>query len=477
MLRRRNLRRWPLLVAAVIGLFGLLLTVGGFPGDSAAAAAQPLPADLAPVMRDLEPMSHPVTALEAWQQESAPGVGAATVFGDDDRLPVLDTTQPGWRTIVLLLIYNQYGELDGACSGSMLNYNVVLTAAHCLYSSGNYVGSVLVAPGASPYSAPFGVASAVRMAVAKGWAEGNGLLSGIGPVPPSPYDFGLVFLDDAPFGNQIAPYLTVANVPDSYFARADVEIATAGYPGDKVTGSMWTASSFEYAFDGDYLYTALDIYEGQSGSPIYTLTTTDGGGYVFSVVSGGNARYNRSVRFTEPVIQALNRYCESEGCTIHSALLSDSYSLDAWRFCTSSWSCSSGPEPLRIGSRVYVNFTLAPGPAAAVHVEAYFNGVSYQSIDWGSPPYPADSVFYVQEPGLGAPTSAGTLELRVWVGKSYAGSISAEVSANNTPTPTATRTPTPTPTRRPANPTNTPSSTSPRPTVGFRVIAAGIGRD
>lgn len=252
------------------------------------------------------------------------GATAATVFPPDDRFYVSDTTRPGWRTIAHLILVDGGGNIEGECSGVMLNFDVVLTAAHCLYNGGLWEGGVLVAPGDRPGPAPFGVGVGVDLGVPNGWISGVGKFDPDKPVPPSPYDYAIVHLDTHPWAGTLGPYLEIANVPDSYLLRSDVALATAGFPGDKPFATMWATSTYVGSVDTTYLYTDLDIAPGQSGSPIFTLSEADGVGYIFSVVSAGNAYFNRSVRFTAGVVSALHNFCEPRGCTFGYHLISDS---------------------------------------------------------------------------------------------------------------------------------------------------------
>lgn len=266
-------------------------------------AESPLPDALQPLSHGLAPIAD---VGGAWQNlQEAAGVTAQTVFPPDDRIPVQDTTAAPWRSVAWLALYDRPGHLSGTCSGSMVGFNVVLTAAHCLYDGG-YVDSVLVVPGATPNSAPFGVADAYRFAVPKGWGEtGNRL-----------YDFGLVFLDGAPFKNYASPYLTVAAVPDSYLADPNLVIATAGFPGDKPAASMWFTAGFDFSYDNTFLYTRMDAYPGQSGSPIYSLNQASNEVLLVGVFSAESPLANVALRFGPDHLTALQKYCADSGCSL-----------------------------------------------------------------------------------------------------------------------------------------------------------------
>ena len=249
------------------------------------------------------------------QREQAK-VSAATIFPPDTRFEIADTTKPLWRTITLLLVYDQFDELVGSCSGVFLNYNVVLTAAHCIYNGGDYAWSIVAAPGAETEGPPFGLGDAIYYAVPQGWVDGNGALPSGTLKPPSPYDWGIITFAGDPFGGRLAPYPVMAHAEDTFFAAASTMIGTAGFPGDKPFASMWAADSFEYFVDNTYLYTLVDIFSGQSGSPIFAIDEDDF--FIFSVVSGGNDFANRSVRFTPIVLNALKQYCKQLGCIVQT---------------------------------------------------------------------------------------------------------------------------------------------------------------
>lgn len=474
-----------LILVAVI--FGVVVAWSGS-GSARSADSAGASNDAIPVERsayDLDASGDAEAAFAEWQ--GAEEATAQTVFPPDGRTLVTDTTQPGWRAIAYLLMYDG-DQFVGTCSGSMLNYNVVLTAAHCLYSrtAHSYHTKVLVVPGAyPPDKTPFGVAFAYRLSVPKGWA--NITDDGVAHA----YDVGLLHLDGQPFGAQLAPYPRLAAPPDSYFTSS-TGLASAGYPGDKPEGTMWethSTSTNDYYISADTVYTRLDVYFGQSGSPIYTYTSPLTAAYVISVVSYGNDSFNGSIRFTTAWLNALKGWCTEEGCSFQTGTVPDAYAISGYAFCRTSPSCANGAEPLIVGQMARVGFGISPNPTTEVRAEAYWNGTKFNDASWAAPPPPGGGTFYLSDPALGFPVGPGTIELRVWVGVSYAGSISAVVTAASaTPTPTITATTTATPTRTlTATPTATPTRTSTpstTPTPGktstgrpFRGVIMQVARD
>lgn len=455
-------------------LLALLLGAGSLVLDIPAEAAGPDDEEAVGAYQERLDSDDPSRLVEHDLQTVGPldtpewpdaGVSAATVFPPDNRTLVSDTTQFGWRTVALLLLYDEFNTPIGDCSGVLLGGNVVLTAAHCLYSAGEWVGSVVVAPGATSAGPTFGTSRAYRMVVPNGWAGGVGKLGDDEPHEPSPFDYGLVFLEGNPFG-KLGPFLVIASAPNSYFQYVPT-VATAGFPGDRAFGSMWTASSDEFFVDDTYLYTRLDIWFGQSGSPIWSIGD-QGVGFIFSVVSGGNASANRSVRFTSQTVSRMVEACQQNGCTISTEDFG-TYALASGKLCRTSPTCSSGNEPLREGQPVRLAFSLSKLAVEPVRADFFWNGSFAFAETWAPPPPPGTGTFYITDPGLPPPPGPGVIRVDIWVGSIKAGSFEATVEAAASPTPTATKQPSPTPTVKPA-----PTAS---PTLQFRLRTQQLARD
>lgn len=310
-------------LAGLLPIFVLAAVLSGT-GDQWSVGGGDLHSRLSPnggsgAMSPREDLYEPLVALLP-QPDPTPAGGMArlglpaTVFGIDDRVQVTETRRPGFRSLALLVGSTAGGE-DYSCSGTFLDFNVILTAAHCLWVHGSWANSIHVIPAANGADAPFGGAYASSLSIPSGYSRFVGSTPEEISADAIAFDFGLIFLKDGPFGMSLAPYLPLATLADDYFVQSDLSIGTAGYPADKPRGTMWYARTASATMDSRLLYTLLDEAPGQSGSPIFTVDKRTGGpAYVISIVTEATAPNNRSVRITDAVITILQQYCADLGC-------------------------------------------------------------------------------------------------------------------------------------------------------------------
>ena len=179
------------------------------------------------------PESHQPVTFVLHQPE--PGVSGATIFGSDDRIPIEETEETPWRTISQLYVVGEDREVWG-CTGTVLNYNVVLTAAHCIYDDVTESPAflVMVVPGSNGDFLPFESAFAIDFSIPQGYVDD--------PVVGSPYDFALLYLEGSPFGNALGPYMPLYAPSNPRLASASTMVSTVGYAIDNPFGAILFAA-------------------------------------------------------------------------------------------------------------------------------------------------------------------------------------------------------------------------------------------
>ncbi len=181
------------------------------------------------------------------------------IIGSDDRIKISDTTVFPWTAMVK--IQGQWNDSETfSCSGWMLGPSTLVTAGHCVYSSGGantYAYNVTVTPALNtdaPNPQPFGVCRALR-----GWV----LLPWYDNADPG-YDYGVYDLG-CRIGYQTGN-LGMKVISGS--ANGTYE-AVAGYPGDKGATTLWSAGGTIQTSQTRLFFYDNDMMPGQSGGPVW----------------------------------------------------------------------------------------------------------------------------------------------------------------------------------------------------------------
>jgi V8-like Glu-specific endopeptidase len=238
-------------------------------------------------------------------------VTGQTVFLPDERVSVDDTTQWPFRDVVDLWLFEN-DSIVATCTGMLTSANSVITAGHCLYDKDHAkFYQVLVVPAENQTVYPYGSTIVTKSAVPVGYGLSN----------DARYDIGIALLFNNSGYQPSGPYASLASAPDSYFAERAAVLATAGYPGDKALGTQWFTAAYVQYVDPDYIFTTMDAYPGQSGSPIYLVNTERLELLVVGVFNKETAFFNIAVRLSDAMITALKGYCASIGCSFSTATI------------------------------------------------------------------------------------------------------------------------------------------------------------
>lgn len=178
-----------------------------------------------------------------------------SVCGIDERKKVIATTQLPYMAICKLYMKASNG-LNYVGSGWLIQNNVLITAGHCVYnkSSGGWKESIIVIPGKSGLTEPYGRYKAISLMTTKGWIDKTS----------TRFDMGAIKLDKPISHNS---FLT-PSIDDSTYGEI------CGYPADRDNGLFqYRMSDNLTKIDGRFHYQA-DTFGGQSGCPLLKNRST-----------------------------------------------------------------------------------------------------------------------------------------------------------------------------------------------------------
>jgi V8-like Glu-specific endopeptidase len=156
--------------------------------------------------------------------------------------------------------------------------SLILTAAHCVYSSSGYSQNLEFIPGYDGPSPPYGVWPVTQITVAKGWRQGE-----------DP-DLDVAFLNVVPPPNSVGPIEQVTGALQIAFALPDAQhITVIGYNNTDQKPIICSTTSFRYR-PGQMEFYCRGFWYGTSGGPwILDYNSDSGTGTVYGVIGGYEA--------------------------------------------------------------------------------------------------------------------------------------------------------------------------------------------
>ncbi|RSK44016.1 trypsin-like serine peptidase [Hymenobacter rigui] len=232
---------------------------------------------------DVEALAQQIEALEV-------------IIGTDDRVQVNNTSVVPWKRICHLKIQAADGK-NYLGTGFFIGPRTILTAGHCVYihGHGGWPRQIVVTPGRNGTSEPFQHYTATAFRSVQGWVNNKA----------RNYDYGVIQL---PRNASVSPSIGAfgfGQFPDQFLLNK--RLNTAGYPGDKPSGTMWFNGRKAKSVTSRTITYDIDTAGGQSGSPVW-FKDAAGSRIVVGIHTNGASSGNSATRITKPVFDNLKKW-------------------------------------------------------------------------------------------------------------------------------------------------------------------------
>lgn len=225
-------------------------------------------------------------------------IGVDSIIGSDDRYA---SNPSNWWPASSTVFFTRTvgGNVNRWCTGWLIGANTVITAGHCVHTTGGSSGSWYSAsemtawPGRYGGNTPYGSCSVNQIYSVAGWSNSG----------DSNYDYGAMKLN-----------CTVGNTTGTFgfmwtsASQNGTATYNRGYGEDKGFGEQWASYDQIRVTQDRKLFYQHDTTGGNSGGPVYTYSNSACGGpcgvAVHTYGTGGGepgASNNSGTRIVEPV--------------------------------------------------------------------------------------------------------------------------------------------------------------------------------
>ena len=224
----------------------------------------------------------------------AEGFVRENVIGDDNLLPIPDTTSLPWRCIAMLTITYENG-VRGTGTAWFLGGKALGTAGHNIRDPQHgRATEILVSPAFDGATAPFGTYRVHQTYCDPAWLSGS---------PDPSLDFGVLVLDDDIVGRRLG-WFGYASYDDRQLTRLLVNVS--GYPARRASRTQHYNGGRVDEVSKQFLRYTFDTVGGMSGAPIFALFGEQR--VVVGIHTSGNDRANRARRIDRPLYEIFNRF-------------------------------------------------------------------------------------------------------------------------------------------------------------------------
>ena len=217
---------------------------------------------------------------------------ALDINSTSSRTQITDTTISPYKNVAFLQTPN------GTATAFFIGKNLLLTAAHCVYSSNGFDSYATLYPARNGDIVPYGSISVKKIIIPKNFYD---LCANY-----SDFDWAILIIEDEyTYGH----FGKITN-----FSSSDYQLLIAGYPGDKPYATMWQSQGDIIRFIHNKIQFNHPISGGNSGGPVYILQ--NGIYYAVGIVTSSNSNDSSCVLIDNFIYRLTNSILANKGIEV-----------------------------------------------------------------------------------------------------------------------------------------------------------------